>query len=208
MPFGVLYCRRAFFMPRKPRQSSDAGVYHFINRGVNKKQLFHKDQDYKHYLKLMAEYSRALEVQIYHYCLMNNHTHILLKSPDIESLSRFGHFIQRCYAYYYCKTYHWAEQVFRKRFVSIPIDKSSYLLECGRYIERNPVRAKVVDNLKDFSYSSFAYYGLGNEDLLITPDPLYLDLGSSQKQRIMAYKDYVTADRPYEEIVDQVLVPL
>ena len=138
---------------------------------------------------------------------MNNHTHILLKSPDIESLSRFGHFLQRRYAYYYCKSYHWSEQVFKKRFISIPIDKDSYLLECGRYIERNPVRAKLVQDPKDFQYSSYAYYALEQEDGVITPNPLYFGMGRSTSERIIAYREYVTTDRPYGEIVDETLVP-
>lgn len=194
-------------MPRKPRQTSKTGVYHFINRGVNKKKLFHKGSDYRQYLKLMEEYSNRLEVQIHHYCLMNNHTHILLRCPDIGSLSRFGHFIQRRYAYYYCKTHHWAEQVFRKRFISVPIDKDSYLLECGRYIERNPVRARLVEDPKDFSHSSYAYYALGEENSLITPNPLYEGMGASKEERLAAYTAYLNANRPYEAIVDETLVP-
>jgi len=138
---------------------------------------------------------------------MDNHTHILLNSPDVKSLSRFGHFLQRRYAYYYCRTYHWSEQVFRKRFLSIPIDKDSYLLECGRYIERNPIRAKLVGDLKDFPYSSYAFYALGDDNPLISPNPLYEEMGCSTEKRIMAYQEYIATDRPYEKIVDDVLMP-
>lgn len=194
-------------MPRRPRQSSEAGIYHFINRGVNKKDLFHKDRDYKQYLSLIKQHSERLDIKIHHYCLMKNHTHILLKCSDIKALSLFGHFLQRRYAYYYCKSYHWSEQVFRKRFISIPIDKDSYLLECGRYIERNPVRAKLIEDPKDFAYSSYLFYALGDEDLLITPNPLYENMGPSKEAQMKAYREYVSQGRPYEEIVDETLVP-
>jgi putative transposase len=194
-------------MPRRKRIASATGVYHFINRGVNKKRIFHQKDDYRTYLALMAEHARDLDIQIYHYCLMSNHTHILLRSPDMESLSRFGHYLQRRYAYYYSRTYHWPEQVFRKRFISLPIKKDSYLLECGRYIERNPVRAKLVEDPKDFHYSSYGYYGLGFENKLIAPNPLYEDLGFSKNERILAYRDYIRTERPYEEIVDEKLNP-
>ena len=194
-------------MPRRPRISSEAGIYHFINRGDNKKDLFHREKDYKQYLSLMKEHSERLGIRIHHYCLMKNHTHILLKCPTVQTLSLFGHFLQRCYAYYYCKAHRWSEQVFRKRFISIPIDKDSYLLECGRYIERNPVRAKLVADPKDFAHSSYAFYALGTKNPLISPNPLYENMGSSGKTRMNAYRDYVSMGRPYEEIVDETLVP-
>lgn len=195
-------------MPRKPRRVSGTGIYHFINRGVNKKRLFHGDKDYRQYLDLMKEHSAKLDIQIHHYCLMSNHTHILLRCPDIGSLSKFGHFLQRRYAYYYCKTHHWSEQVFRKRFLSLPIDKDSYLLECGRYIERNPVRAKLIDDPKDFLYSSYRYYAFGEKSECIVPNPLYSDMGRSEEERMKSYQEYVATGRPYEEIVDEKLTPI
>ncbi len=194
-------------MPRKNRIASETGVYHFINRGVNKKRLFHQREDYRTYLALMDEHAKDLGIRIYHYCLMTNHTHLLLRTLDVESLSRFGHYLQRRYAYYYSRTHDWPEQVFRKRFIALPIQKDSYLLECGRYIERNPIRAKIVEDPTDFVYSSYGYYGLGYENGLVTPNPLYEDMGFSKNERILAYRDYVRADRPYEEIVDEKFNP-
>jgi putative transposase len=78
-------------MPRKPRSQSATGTYHFIARGVNKKDLFHKKNDYDYYLALIAEYKVSLKIEIYHYCLMTNHTHFLLKTDELNSLSSFGH---------------------------------------------------------------------------------------------------------------------
>ncbi len=131
-------------MPRKPRKTSASGVYHFVTRGVNKKKLFHKDDDYRAYLLLVKEYADRFDVQTYHYCLMTNHIHLVLKSPDLEMLGKFAHFVQRRYAYYYCKTHRWSEQVFKRNYSSFPIESDAYLLECGRYVERNPLTAKLV----------------------------------------------------------------
>jgi REP element-mobilizing transposase RayT len=105
-------------MPRRPRQESPAQTYHFINRGVNKKKIFHGAKDYDFYLGLLKEYCQKLNVQIYHYCIMSNHAHLIVKTEDLGSLSKFGHFTHRRYAYYYCKTYHWSEQVFRRNISS------------------------------------------------------------------------------------------
>ncbi len=186
-------------MPRKPRIQSPTDIYHFINRGVNKKKLFHHDRDYQYYLELLKEYSTRFSIQIHHYCLMNNHTHLLIKADGIGLVSRFGHFVQRRYAYYYCKTYRWSEQVFRKRFISIPIQEDAYLLECGRYIERNPLKAKLVQDPQDYPYSSYSFYSHQKEDLLITPNPLYETMGRNPLERTAAYKFYVGYTREQEK---------
>ena len=199
-----MYSEEDFTMPRMPRQVSPTGVYHFINRGVNKKRIFHRDKDFNHYLELLQEYSRKFEIHIYHYCIMTNHSHLLLKAKDISLLSQFGHFIQRRYAYYYCKTHHWSEQVFRKRFVSLVIDKDSYLLECGRYIERNPLRAGIVKDLKSYPYTSYSYYAYQEPNDLLIPNPFYLDIAKTKEQRAIVYQEYLSQDRPYEQMVDAV----
>ena len=184
-------------MPRHPRQVSPTGVYHFINRGVNKKILFHRPEDFDYYLKLILEYKERLNIQIYHYCFMSNHTHMLLQAADTSPLSQFAHFIQRRYAYYYCKTYHWSEQVFRKRFIALPIEKDAYLLECGRYIERNPLDAHLVENLINYYYSSYNFYAYNKPDPLVTESPLYSTLGRSQDERMNIYRFYVDHNRNY-----------
>jgi putative transposase len=192
-------------MPRRSRQGSESGVYHFINRGINKNRLFHGPRDYERYLELMDEHRRDLGIKIYHYCLMSNHTHILLRSPDLHSLSRFGHYLQRRYAYYHHRAHPGPKQVFTKRFLSIPVEKDSYLLECGRYIERNPVRARLVEDPRNFDYSSYAFYALGRGERIITPNPLYEDMGWTHQERRARYKAYVSQARPYEAMVDQAI---
>ena len=186
-------------MPRKPRQISQTGTYHFINRGVNKKPLFHKPADYEHYLELLREYSKNLNVEIHHYCLMINHTHLLVGVEDMASLSKFGHFVQRRYAYYYCKIYHWSEQVFRKRFISLPIENEVHFLECARYIERNPLDAKIVEDLKAYLYSSYGFYAYDKPNTLITESSSYLGLSANTNERMMMYRFYVEQNRAQEK---------
>jgi putative transposase len=193
-------------MARKPRAISGSGYYHFITRGVNKKKLFHQKSDFKFYLALLNEYRHRFGLKIHHYCLMNNHAHVLLRAEEMLPLSRFGHFIQRRYAYYYCKTYYWSGQVFQSRFKSIPIENDNYLLECGRYIERNPVRANLVKSLEEYPWSSYHYYVQGQQNSLIEPSPMYLHLHKQKKLRKGLYKKYVNTRRPYENLLDQMLL--
>ena len=189
-------------MSRKPRVLSQSGYYHFINRGINKKKIFHRKEDYSFYRGLLIEYSRQLDLKIVHYCVLSNHSHLLVHASELKSLSLFGHFIQRRYAYYYSKVYHWAEQLFKKPFLSIPIETDAYLLECARYIERNPLNAHLIKDLKEYAHSSYNHYAHGKEDALLTPNPLYVNLGRTLEERQAAYQFYVCQPRQKEEQMD------
>ncbi len=185
-------------MPRYPRQESPTGVYHFINRGVNKKKLFHRSADFETYKGLIHEYRDRFGIEIYHYCLMANHTHLVLKAPDSAALSQFAHYLQRRYAYYYCKTNHWSEQVFRKRFISIALKTDAQLLECGRYVERNSLNANIVKNAEDYPYTSYPYYAYNKPDRIVNESPLFGSLGNTQGERQRMYRFYVSQERGYE----------
>lgn len=88
-------------MPRKKREASPTGIYHWIVRGMNKKQLFHHAADYSIFESFIKEYQSQYHLKIYHYCYMTNHVHMLIDAPSLEDLSSFSHYVQRRYAYYY-----------------------------------------------------------------------------------------------------------
>jgi putative transposase len=182
-------------MPRKPRAESPTGVYHLMARGVNKRRIFHSRRDYEAYFGLVSEYCKKLNVEIYHYCILPNHIHFVLRSNDLQTLSRFGYITHRRYAYYYCKTHPWSEQVFRRHFLSKPIVDDAYLLECGRYVERNPIDAGLTVRPEDYPYSSYSFYAQGEPNALLTESPLYPTLGKTPAERMAAYRMYVCHER-------------
>ena len=188
-------------MPRKNRTESPTGVYHWINRGITKKDLFHKAPDYGFFVKLLKEYKTIYDIQIYHYCLMTNHVHLLISAPSTYELSKFSQYVQRRYAYYYSKTYHWGGGIFQGRYKSLPVDKDTYLLECGRYIERNPLKAGLAEDPGAYPYSSHRYYAYGEENVLISPSPAYLANSSFPYERQVMYRRYVIEPR-IQEIVE------
>jgi|SRR3989344_2631806 len=193
-------------MPRKRRQESLTGVYHWIVRGMNKKDLFHHAKDYERFKALLLEYKNTYQVLIYHYCLMTNHVHLLLHVPELKQLSKFSHYIQRRYAYYYCGKYKWTGSVFQRGYRSLAIDRNEYLLECGRYVERNPLRAKLVQDLEQYAYSGYRYYVYGRDDKLITSSPAYLGLSDDIKERCLIYAKYVRENRLQEEMMEKGLL--
>ena len=193
-------------MPRKRREESSTGVYHWIVRGMNKKDLFHEALDYDRFREILTEYRNEYQIGVFHYCFMTNHVHLLLNAQGIERLSKFSHYVQRRYAYYYCGKYRWTGSVFQRGYRSWVIDRDEYLLECGRYIERNPVKAKLVKSPEDCRHSSYCYYAQGKVDDLITPSPAYLGLSQDSQDRRRIYADYVQQIRIQEEMTDRGLL--
>lgn len=153
----------------------------------------------------MAEYLTKLDMRLYHYCLMPNHTHLLVSAVDVGLLSRFAHFVHRRYTYHYCRAYGWSEQLFNRRFRSIPIESDGYLLECGRYIERNPLKSNRVQDVGDYPYSSYGFYVVGAASAFITRNPMYDTFGRTEEERRQAYKAYLLTPRPYESLLDETI---
>ena len=193
-------------MGRKSRELSEAGLYHVIVRGNNKHRLFHGKSDFEKFLGLMKENRGKHPVKILHYCLMSNHVHMLLGADEFEVISKFMHGVQRSYHHYYRKTYTWFGHLFQGRFKSLAIQSEGYLLECGRYIERNPVRAKMVERPGEWKYSSYGVYASGEKDEMVTRSVAYEGLANQDGERRRIYRERVEITRPYEDIIDRELV--
>jgi len=137
---------------------------------------------------------------------MNNHVHMLIRSIKADDVSLFFKNVFQRYASYFRKRYYHTGYLFQNRFKDISIDKDSYLLECARYIERNPLRAGIVKNLSDYKWSSYLYYAEGKENDIITENIMYSTLGNSEIERKKRYVGYLNEERAYEHIVDQGLM--
>ncbi len=193
-------------MSRGGRQGSNVGLYHVITRGNNKARLFHKKQDFETFHRILKEALQKHPIKIHHYCLMTNHIHLLVYSEELAFLSAFMHTAQRSYHHFYRKNYTWFGHLFQGRYRSLPIETEAYLLDCGRYIERNPVRAKLVEDPKSWLYSSYRTYAYGTKDDLVTLSAAYEALATANEQRQLAYRDHVESTRPYEDVLDRQLV--
>lgn len=192
-------------MPRKPRALVDDGYYHVVTRGIDKRRLFSYSQDYECFLEVVRKYLLQFKVSIIHYCLMPNHIHLLIQANKASDLPKFMQAILQVYASYFRKKYQSIGFVFQNRYKSCRIDKDSYLLDCARYIERNPLRAKIVDNLFTYPWSSFLFYAKGlPNDIIGKVNPVYLELAQDRERRQQIYQERVLEERPYEHIIDGV----
>lgn len=183
-------------MPRSPRDFHTEGYYHVINRGNARAKVFHDEQDYRIFLRILLKYKLEHDVSIFHYCPMPNHFHLLLRLQNEEG-SLFMQKVASAYATHYCNKYEHKGHVWQGRFKSERITSDAYLLACGNYIEMNPVRAGLVRDPSDWPYSSFHYYASGKANPLITENPLFGTFGKSKGERRSIYRAQLSKTRTF-----------
>ncbi len=173
-------------MPRGPRKIYDDALLNITSRGNNKKVIFKKDLDYIAFKKILFRFTTECKIRLYHYCLMQNHIHLIVKISNKKSLSKAMHKIQLSYFYHFKKRYGYIGRLWQGRFHSKLIENESYLLTAGLYIGANPVKAKISKTPSQYKWSSYNSYAYGKKDPLIELDPYYLNLSdkNTEKQRI------------------------
>ncbi len=152
-------------MPRKPRIISSTGIYHITLRSVNQHIIFEDDFDYKKFLFILSDCKKKHEVEIYAYCLMDNHIHLLLHSPP-DKLARFFQSLGTRFVRWYNTKYIRSGHLFQERFHSVIIDNKSHFLSALLYIHNNPVKANVCRFPSEYRWSSFNTYH-GKADSII-----------------------------------------
>lgn len=149
-------------MPRKARKLSSTGIYHTMLRGINQQNIFEDSSDYGVFLQTLQECREYCNVEIYAYCLMSNHVHILLKTLD-NDLETFFKKLAGKYVYWYNVKYQRVGHLFQDRFKSEPVENESYFLTVLRYIHQNPVKAGLCKRVEQYPYSSYPEYVLSGD---------------------------------------------
>ncbi|MEK6749295.1 MAG: transposase [Pseudomonadota bacterium] len=175
-------------MARLPRLSFPGCAHHVIQRGNNRDDCFYDEADYKAYLTFLKESSTKYQVAIHAFVLMSNHVHLLVTPSDEQGLSRMMQALGRKYVQYFNHTHGRTGTLWEGRYKSTLVDAATYLLTVYRYIELNPVRAKMVLHASEYPWSSYQYNALEKPIKLITPHPLYLKLGKTSDERLGAYR--------------------
>lgn len=143
-------------MSRMKRAISGSGIYHVISRGNGKQYIFHDDQDYSVFKKYLSSAMKSYRVELLSYCLMGNHLHLLVHTDDIGELSGAMHYSLGKYAGYYNAKYERIGSLFASRFKSIPVITGEYFFCVVKYIHNNPVKAELVDKMKEYKWSSYS----------------------------------------------------
>ncbi len=175
-------------MPRQARRKGEFSIYHIIQRGNERKNLFISDDDRSRFIETLEKMKKKYNFLLYAYCLMDNHVHLLIddNGNDISMLVKS---INISYVYYFNRKYKRCGHLFQDRFRSELIDNDGYLLEVSRYIHNNPVRAGIVKEPPEYRWSSYSIYTGRVKDICGLIDKgRILDIFSSN--RVKAVKEY------------------
>ena len=186
-------------MPRLARIVGVDYPHHIIQRGNNRQTVFFKDEDRSFYLELLKKYSQECSCRIKAYCLMKSHIHILAIPANETSLAKTMQKLSLRYTQYINKKYKRTGRLWECRFHSAVVEKETYLWAVCRYIERNPVRAKIIDHPNEYRWSSAKANTSEEIDGII--EPIWQDL-VDRKEYItflnkIANKDEIEKIRKY-----------
>ncbi|MEW6216017.1 MAG: transposase [Nitrospirota bacterium] len=179
-------------MPRTARIAPNEHVYHILTRGNNREDVFRDRKDYKKYVEILQRYKEKYKFKLYHYVLMRNHVHLVLETTQNGgNLSEIMKGINLSYAQYYKIKYRHIGHFWQDRYKSIIISKDNYLLACGSYVELNPVRAKIIEDPKEYKWSSYNTYAYGRKDSLVDEHSIYKELSRNKTQRRKKYREFI-----------------
>jgi len=185
-----------FFMARPLRIGYPGAYYHVMNRGLSRRDIFLDDKGREWFLDLLADISRLWKIEIYAYCLMDNHYHLLFKTPQ-GGLSRAMRHLDGIYTQRFNRAHHRDGPLLRGRYKAILIDAEEHFLSIVRYIHQNPVAAGVVSDMDRYRWSSHRGYLYKSE----RPVWLNTDAVRSRFDRLREYQEFMHSEME-KEVVD------
>ena len=174
-------------MARLPRLTLPGFPHHLIQRGNNRQPIFLTPADYQFYLELVQEHATQFGVAVHAYVLMPNHVHLLATPGTQDALPKMMQAVGRRYVRRFNDSHGRTGTLWEGRYKSTMVQTERYLLACMVYVDLNPVRAGLVSQAADYSWSSYGHYAGLRIDPLITPHPLVWALGNTPFAREAAY---------------------
>ena len=183
-------------MPRIGRVVAPNMPHHVVQRGHNRNTVFVDDDDYSYYLDTLGNWSRHLQVKVYAWCLMTNHVHLLLDpGDDIKSIGLLMKRLAGRQTRFVNKQENRTGSLWDGRYKMSIVDSDEYFLQCCRYIELNPVKAKMVKRPADYRWSSY------RENAGLSPSAIVDRHGFTNLSDISfeGYQEYVAENTPSSE---------
>ena len=153
LQYKNIFSKEKKTMPRRPRIDM-VGYYHVVNRGVEKRVVYHDNDDFKMFLEILCSACMLYNVQLHAYILMHNHYHLLIQTKQ-ENLSKFMKHINASYAIYFNRKNKRSGHLWQGRFKSWYVTDEAYLYTLVHYIHNNPLKANITKYLKKYPYSSY-----------------------------------------------------
>jgi putative transposase len=190
---------RGGFVPRMARLVVPHYPHHVVQRGHNRQVIFASTQDYERYLRTLRDLKKELGIAVYAFCLMTNHVHLLLAPSEAGALGRLMKRLAGRQTRHHNRLEGRSGTLWESRYKSSVVQRDNYLLACSRYIELNPVRARIVNLPEDYPWSSCRYRLGPDRPNWLDPDPGYIGLGATDAERRRRYREFLRAGIPSGE---------
>lgn len=178
-------------MARPLRVEYPGAFYHVLNRGNSREQLFKNPSDFNKFLQYLEKAAERFALIIHTYCLMGNHYHLLVETPE-PNLSMTMQWLNVSYATYFNRKQKRSGHLFQGRFKAILIDADTYLKHLSRYIHLNPVRAGLSNSPDQYHWSSYqAFIGKQISPKFLETDWLLGNFGSNNKEARTNYQKFI-----------------
>jgi len=197
-------------MARPLRLEFAGALYHVTSRGNRREAIYEQDNDRENFLTILSDVCEQYNWVCYAYCLMDNHYHLLVETPE-ANLSKGMRQLNGRYTQTFNRTHRRVGHVFQGRYKAILIEKECYLLELSRYIVLNPVRARMVHSAIDWPWSSYREtIGQKVKPNWLHSDWLLAGFGQRKSKSIDAYQQFVSEGKgqpsPWEQLKNQVFL--
>ena len=190
-------------MPRRPRLQAPGATVHVVGRCNNREHRFSTPDDFRLLLAKLEEFCRAYGVVLYAYTLMANHIHLLLQAPAGDPLGRPLRWLFREITRAWQRAHGGHGHFWERRYWACLIEDDCYALGALRYLDRNPVRASIVQDPADYSWSSCGACAVGRPNALIEFHPSYLALSRYPAVRRRLYRAMLyPSDDPRADLRD------
>ena len=180
-------------MSRPLRIEYAGALYHVTSRGNERKAIYRKEADFQLFIDTLSEVCEHFNWVIHSFCLMTNHYHLVVETPD-ANLSEGMRPLNGVYTVRFNRKYGRVGHLFQGRYKAILVDKSAYLLELGRYVVLNPVRAKMIETPDQWLWSSYVYTTCQKESpAWLATDATLLQFALNRDEAINRFARFVAA---------------
>ncbi len=195
---GGLFFDYAYSMGRPPRIQDKELHYHVIVRCNNEEFHFEDEEDFKRYLSILKFIKEKHRFKLFNYELMNSHVHLFIQPSDTVPLFKTMLMINWKYSCDYNQRKQKKGHFWLGRYKAIPVETDKHALDLMRYINRNPVRARMTRLPGEWPWSGYRFYSEGKKNDLLDPHPTYLGLSQEPHERQRIYSEYTCQFIPEE----------
>lgn len=197
-------------MARPLRIQFPGALYHVTSRGDKKQKIFEDDRDREAFLKILASVVEQCNWLCHAYCLMDNHYHLLVETPD-GNLSYGMRQLNGVYTQRYNRTHHTVGHLLQGRYKAIVVEKDTYLLEVSRYMVLNPVRAQLVTYPWEWNWSSYlATASIRKPSGSVSTDWILSQFSKNKKRAQQAYREFVISgmekEAPWKDLKGRIIL--